>query len=43
MRKPYRIALAVLLVAVVGLIAWQILGEPDYQGKRLSVWLALPF
>ena len=41
MRKRYRIALAVLLVAVVSGIAWQVLclREPVYQGKRLSFWL----
>ncbi len=32
---------AVLLVAMVGVIVWQVLGdrEPVYQGKRLSDWL----
>src|SRR5260370_5878786 len=42
MRKPVRIALAVLLVAVVSGIGWQGLRErePVYQGKRLSNWLA---
>ncbi|HZR15723.1 MAG TPA: HEAT repeat domain-containing protein [Verrucomicrobiae bacterium] len=41
MRKRYRIALPVLLVAVVWTIAWQVLRlpEPVYQGKRLSAWL----
>ena len=41
MRKRVRIALAVLLVAIVGVIAWQVLRErePVYQGKPLSVWL----
>jgi hypothetical protein len=42
MRKRFRIALAILLVAVVGGVAWQMLRErePVYQGKRLSAWLA---
>ena len=41
MRNRVRIALAVLLVALVGGIIWQALRErePVYQGKRLSVWL----
>jgi len=41
MRKRYRIALAVLLVAVAGVIAWELLRlrEPLYQGKALTVWL----
>jgi HEAT repeat protein len=41
MRKRVRIALAVLLIAMVGAIAWQALRlrEPVYQGKRLSLWL----
>ena len=39
MRKRYRIALTVLFVTIAGLIAWQSLREPVYQGKRLSVWL----
>src|SRR5882672_11358501 len=34
-------ALAVLLIAIAGVIAWQVLRlrEPAYQGKRLSLWL----
>jgi len=41
MRKRVQIALAFLLVAIAGVIAWQVLHlrEPAYQGKRLSVWL----
>jgi len=41
MSKRLQIAVAVLLVAVAGVIAWQVLRqrEPVYQGKRLSVWL----
>src|SRR5579864_2809300 len=39
MRKRCRIALAVLLVAIIGVISWQSLREPVYQGKRLTVWL----
>jgi HEAT repeat protein len=41
MRKRVHIVLAVLLVAVAGVIAWLGLRqrEPVYQGKRLSVWL----
>lgn len=41
MRKQVQIALAVLLVAVVGVIAWPALQEPEpvYRGKRLSAWL----
>ena len=43
MRKRVQIALALLLVAIAGVTAWQVLRpherEPVYQGKRLSVWL----
>ena len=41
MQKRVQIALAVLLVMLVGVIAWQVLRErePVYQGKRLSGWL----
>jgi HEAT repeat protein len=41
MRKRVQFALAVLLVVLVGVIAWQIpkVREPLYQGKSLSVWL----
>lgn len=41
MRKRVHIALAVMVVALVSVIAWQVLRlrEPVYQGKRLSVWL----
>jgi C-terminal processing protease CtpA/Prc len=41
MRKRVYIALAVLLVILAGVVAWQGLREhkPVYQGKRLSVWL----
>jgi C-terminal processing protease CtpA/Prc len=41
MRKRVYIALAVLLVILAGVVAWQGLHErkPVYQGKRLSVWL----
>jgi hypothetical protein len=41
MRKRVQIALAVLLVAVAGVIAWQVLGhrEPVYQGKSASYWM----
>jgi HEAT repeat protein len=41
MRKRVQIALAVLLVALAGVIIWQVLRErePIYQGKPLSVWL----
>jgi HEAT repeat protein len=41
MRKRVYIALAVVLLALAGVIAWQVLREhePVYQGKRLSVWL----
>jgi hypothetical protein len=40
-RKRYRILLVVLLVAVVGGLAWQVLRprEPVYKGKSLSYWL----
>jgi hypothetical protein len=43
MRKRVRIALAVLLVAGLGVPLWQVLRErePVYQGTRLSVWLAM--
>jgi hypothetical protein len=43
MQKRGQFALAVLLVAIGGVIAWQILRgrehEPVYRGKRLSLWL----
>jgi HEAT repeats/HEAT repeat len=39
MRKPIRIALAVLLGSIVGVIAWQVLRGPVYQGKTLSSWI----
>lgn len=41
MRIRSRIALAILLLAVVGGIAWLALrpNEPMYKGRRLSVWL----
>jgi hypothetical protein len=41
MRKTPQIALTVSLMAVGGVIAWQVLRgrEPGYQGKPLSVWL----
>ena len=43
MRKRVYIALAIVLVAVAGVIAWQVTRpqerEPVYQGKRLSFWL----
>jgi HEAT repeat protein len=41
MRKRVHITLAVLLVALAGVITWQVLRlrEPVFQGKRLSVWL----
>ncbi|MGO8929755.1 MAG: HEAT repeat domain-containing protein [Limisphaerales bacterium] len=45
MRKRVQIALAVLLVALAGVIAWQVFHASRerrllaYQGKRLSVWL----
>jgi HEAT repeat protein len=41
MRKRVQIALTLLLVAVGGVIAWQVLRqrEPVYQGKPLSHWL----
>ncbi len=41
MRKPVRIVVAALLVAILGGLVWLVLRpfEPVYQGKRLSVWL----
>ncbi|MDB6063830.1 MAG: repeat-containing protein [Pedosphaera sp.] len=41
MRKRSRIALALLLLAVIGGVAWLTLrpNEPMYKGKRLSAWL----
>jgi HEAT repeat protein len=41
--KRVYIALAVLLVAIAGVIAWQVLRlrEPEYQDKRLSDWLVV--
>jgi HEAT repeat len=40
-RKRVQVALAILVVVVAGVIAWQVLGdgEPVYQGRPLSVWL----
>lgn len=39
-----KIVLAVVLVALAGVIAWQVLRkrEPVYQGKPLSFWLKIP-
>jgi HEAT repeats len=43
MRKRLQVTVAVLLVALAGMVAWQVMRphqrEPLYQGKRLSVWL----
>jgi HEAT repeats len=41
MRKHPRIALALLLLTMIGGIAWLALhpDDPTYKGKRLSVWL----
>jgi hypothetical protein len=43
MRKRVYVALAVVLVALISVVDWQLLRsqerEPVYQGKRLSVWL----
>ena len=41
MRKRAQIALAVVAVAIVSVVVWQVCRqrEPVYQGKRLSVWL----
>jgi hypothetical protein len=43
MPKRFHIALAILLVILAGVIAWQVLRlrEPDYRGKPLRDWLAL--
>ena len=40
-RNRYRIALALWLLAIVGVVVWPVLHlrEPAFQGKRLSVWL----
>jgi HEAT repeat protein len=40
-RKRVQIALALLLVVIAGVIAWQVLRErePVYQGKTLDAWL----
>ena len=40
-RKRYRILLAVVVVAITGVIAWQGLREhePHYQGKSASYWM----
>ena len=44
MKKKFRMTLAILLVALLGLVIWQIIspGEPEpvYQGRPLSFWLA---
>ncbi len=44
MRRPVQIALAVALVTVVSVIAWQVLRtcrerQPIYGGKPLTLWL----
>jgi hypothetical protein len=41
MPKRVQIALAGLIMTILGVFAWQVLHErePVYQGKRLSVWL----
>src|SRR5260221_14107658 len=43
-KKKLRIALAFLVVALLGSLLWQILrhreAEPVYQGRPLSFWLA---
>lgn len=43
MQTRVKIALAALFVVVLGLIAWENLGErePTYRGKSLSYWLEL--
>jgi HEAT repeat protein len=40
-RKRVQVSLAFLLVAIAGVITWQVLWlrEPVYQGKSLSLWL----
>ena len=42
MRWPLKIALAVGLVVLAGLITWQLMRvrEPVYQGKPLTFWLS---
>lgn len=42
--KRFYIALAVVLVALVGVIGWQVLSgeqEPVYKGRKLSEWLRI--
>jgi hypothetical protein len=41
MRRPIKIAVALLLVARAGATVWRVssLWEPVYRGKRLSLWL----
>ena len=41
MRKRYQVLLTVLLVATLGGIAWQMMGErePVYQGRSLRAWI----
>jgi hypothetical protein len=45
MQKPAQVVLAVVLVSLAGVVGWQVLRErerePVYEGKRLSVWLAI--
>ena len=43
MRKTVQVALAILLVMLAGVIAWQVLclREPIYQERRLGDWLAV--
>lgn len=42
MGKRVQLVLAVAVLALIGVVAWQMLrpSEPVYQGKRLSNWLA---
>ncbi|MDB6110081.1 MAG: repeat-containing protein [Pedosphaera sp.] len=42
MWKPSRLAISILLVAILGGLVWELLRarEPAYQGKSLSAWLA---
>ena len=41
MRKRVQVALAVALIILAGVIAWQVLRlrEPVYQGKSASYWM----
>jgi hypothetical protein len=44
MRNPFRIMVAILILAMVGGVVWQVLRrhEPVYQGKTFGYWMKQP-